>query len=69
MISNLVGFVRKSEKGSAVKVSISKEAFENAKTYVSQSGEEFVPLIISMGHLEQLIAGEKEVTSICQIQD
>jgi hypothetical protein len=67
MKSELVGFVRMSRTGNAVKVSISKEAFDNARSYLSQNGEEFVPLVITLGHLESLIAGEKEVTSISQM--
>lgn len=69
MKSELVGFVRMSRTGNAVKVSISKEAFDNARSYLSQNGEEFVPLVISLSHLECLISGEKEVTSISQIED
>ena len=68
MKSELVGFVRMSRTGNAVKVSISKDAFENARSFLSQNGEEFVPLVIALGHLESLIAGEKEVTSISQIE-
>lgn len=67
MKSELVGFVRMSRTGNAVKVSISKDAFTNARSYLSQNGEEFVPLVINLSQLEQLISGEKEVTSISQI--
>ena len=56
-----------SRTGNAVKVSISKDAFTNARSYLSQNGEEFVPLVINLSQLEQLISGEKEVTSISQI--
>ncbi len=68
MKSELVGFVRMSRTGGAIKVSVSKEAFGNARTYLSQNGEEFVPLVINLNHLESLISGEKEVTSISQIE-
>jgi hypothetical protein len=56
-----------SRTGNSVKVSVSKEAFDNARSYLSQNGEEFVPLVICLNHLESLISGEKEVTSISQI--
>ncbi len=65
--SKLIGFVRKSNGGSAIKVNISADAFQEAERYLSHDGKEFVGLVINLDKLNQVAAGEREVTSICQI--
>jgi hypothetical protein len=67
--SVLIGYVRKSRGGSALKVNISAQAFEKAQRYMSKSGEEFVGLVVNLDRLKEVISGEREVTSICQIGD
>ena len=48
--TNLVGYVRKSNAGGAVKVSINTDAFTECETYVTSDGQEYVPLIINQSH-------------------
>lgn len=65
--SNLMGFVRRSNNGGALKVSVSKDAFESANRYVSSDGSEYVGMIINLNKLRNLLSGDQEVTNICQI--
>ena len=65
----LVGYVRRSNAGGAIKVSINASAFEQCSTYVTADGESYVPLVISIGALERVLSGERAVTTINQFQD
>ena len=67
--TNLVGYVRKSNAGGAVKVSINTEAFTECETYVTSDGQEYVPLIISINALNKVLDGERVVTTISQMID
>ena len=67
--SNLVGYVRKSNAGGAIKVSINSDAFSDCETYVTSDGQEYVPLVISLNALNKVLNGERVVTTISQIQD
>jgi hypothetical protein len=67
--TNLVGYVRKSNAGGAVKVSINTDAFTECETYVTSDGQEYVPLIISGNALNKVLAGERVVTTISQMVD
>jgi hypothetical protein len=67
--SELIGYVRKSRNGNALKLSISAEAFENAQRYLSQDGKEYVGLIINLARTQEILEGSRDVTSICQITD
>ena len=44
----LVGYVRKSNAGGAVKLSINTDAFSDCATYVTSDGQAYVPLVISL---------------------
>ena len=67
--TNLVGYVRKSNAGGAVKVSINTDAFTECETYVTSDGQEYVPLIISVNALNKVLDGERVVTTISQMID
>lgn len=67
--SELVGYVRKSKNGNALKVNISAEAFERAKRYFSQDGKEYVQLVVSLPKVTEIIDGSRDVTSVCQITE
>ena len=67
--SNLVGYVRRSNAGGAIKVSINKDAFAECETYVTSDGQEYVPLVISLNALNKVLIGERVVTTISQIVD
>jgi hypothetical protein len=67
--SVLLGYVRKSKAGGAIRLSINRKAFMKAQRYQASDGTDFVPLIINVDKLNQIISGEREVTSVCQIQD
>lgn len=67
--SNLVGYVRRSNAGGAIKVSINSDAFSDCDTYVTGDGQEYVPLVISLNALNKVLNGERVVTTISQIQD
>jgi hypothetical protein len=67
--SELLGYVRRSNSGKALKISISTDAFEKAERYTTQNGQEYVAMIIRLDKIYQLIEGHKDVTNITQIQD
>ena len=67
MESTLVGYVRKSKAGGALRFSVDVEAFNKAEKYSSNDGREFVALIANVDKVQQILADEREVTSLCQI--
>ena len=67
--TNLVGYVRRSNAGGAIKVSINSDAFSDCETYVTSDGQEYVPLVISLNALNKVLNGERVVTTISQIID
>ena len=67
--SELIGYVRKSKSGNALKLSISAEAFDSAERYLSQDGSEYVGLVIHIAKVQEILEGSRDVTSICQIVD
>ncbi|MBT04877.1 MAG: hypothetical protein CMA92_03795 [Euryarchaeota archaeon] len=67
--SVLVGYVRKSNAGGALKVSINSDAFSDCSTYVTSDGQTYVPLVVSLNALSKVLQGERAVTTISQMQD
>ena len=65
----LVGYVRKSNAGGALKVSINTSAFGDCSTYVTSDGQAYVPLVISLNALGKVMSGERAVTTLSQLQD
>ena len=61
----LVGYVRKSNAGGALKVSINTDAFSDCSTYVTSDGQAYVPLVISLNALEKVLNGEREDDDDC----
>ena len=67
--SELVGYIRRSHAGGALKINICATAFEKARRYMSQDGNEYVGLVVSLDKMRSVIDGERAVTSVCQIVD
>jgi len=67
--SQLVGYVRKSKSGGALMLSVDAEAFSKAKKYSSADGREFVRLVANLDKVQEILQGEREVTSLCQISN
>ena len=67
--SKLVGYLRKSKGGCALNLSIDAQAFSEAEKFSSRDGREFVSLITNIPKVEEIISGDREVTSICQLVD
>ena len=65
--SELMGYVRRSNNGKALKISINTEAFNKAERYQTQDGQEFVAMVIRLDTIYQLIEGQKDVTNVTQI--
>ncbi|MCH1423411.1 MAG: hypothetical protein L7U62_08005 [Candidatus Poseidoniaceae archaeon] len=65
----LVGYVRKSNAGGALKLSVNTDAFSDCSTYVTSDGQAYVPLVISLNALEKVLNGERAVTTLTQLQD
>lgn len=66
--SLLVGYVRKSNAGGAVKVSINTASFADCETYTASGGQTYVQLVISIGALNRVLSGERAVTTLSQLQ-
>ncbi|MBN1389033.1 MAG: hypothetical protein JXA22_00140 [Candidatus Thermoplasmatota archaeon] len=65
--SRLMGFVRRSRNGGAIKLSIARDAFSSAEKYQSSDGTEYVGMVINLNKLRSLLTGEQEVTAISQL--
>jgi hypothetical protein len=67
MPSLLVGYVRRSNAGGAIKISINTNAFGDCETYTTSDGQTYVPLVISLSALRKVIGGGRAVTTISQL--
>jgi len=67
--TTLVGFVRKSNAGRAIKLSINTEAFQECGTYVTSDGQTYVQLVVSLNALNGVIEGKRAVTSVNHLED
>ncbi|HJM54649.1 MAG TPA: hypothetical protein QGI72_00215 [Poseidonia sp.] len=65
----LVGYVRRSNAGGALKVSVNTAAFADCNTYMTSDGQSYVPLVISIAALNKVLSGDRAVTTITQLQD
>ena len=65
--SMLVGFLRKSNAGRAIKLSINTSSFQDCATFVTSDGQSYVQLIVSLNALTGVIDGSRAVTSISQL--
>ena len=65
--SELVGYVRKSNAGNALKLNILKSALDKAATVEGKDGTEYVSLIMNLSKIKMIIGDEHEVTSVCQL--
>ena len=67
--SMLLGYVRRSGAGGALKVSIDTEAIQACSTYTTSDGRAYAPLVISLRALQRVLDGERAVTTISQLVD
>lgn len=67
--SQLVGYVRMSKSGGALRMSIDAQAFAAAQKYAGKDGRQFVSLVANADKVSQILGGEREVTSLCQLVD
>jgi len=65
--SLLVGYVRISNAGGALKLSVNTSAFGDCETYTTSDGQTYVPLVISLNALRKVIEGERAVTTVSQL--
>ena len=66
---DLVGYVRKSQSGNSLKISLEKDALEKAQTYTSRDGKEYVSLISNISTVKDLIDGGREFTTVSRVED
>ena len=64
--SQLVGYVRRSNAGSEIKVSINVDSFKDCEIYTTSDGQQYVALVINLNALNKVLVGERVVTTICQ---
>ena len=63
----LVGYVRRSNAGGAIKVSINTKAFGDCETYTTADGQTYAPLVISLAAMRKVIDGDRAVTTVSQL--
>jgi len=68
MQSELVGYLRRSENGQALKMSVSADAFDSAQKYSSKDGKEYVNLVVNLSKAQEVINGDRAVTSVCYVR-
>ena len=67
MPSLLVGYVRRSNAGGAIKLSINTNAFGDCETYTTTDGQTYVSLVISLDAMRKVIDGNRAVTTVSQL--
>jgi hypothetical protein len=67
--NKLVGYIRKSKSGGALRLSIDVAAFDEVRRYLSKDCRDFVSLIVNADKAGQILAGEREVTSVVSLDD
>ena len=65
--SLLVGYVRKSNAGGALKISVNTSAFSDYNAYTTSDGQTYVSLVISMAAVRRVIDGERAVTTVSHL--
>ena len=65
--SLLVGYVRRSNAGGAIKLSINTNAFGDCETYTTSDGQAYASLVISLSALRKVIDGDRAVTTVSQL--
>ena len=63
----LVGYVRRSNAGGAIKLSINTNAFGDCETYTTADGQTYAPLVISLAAMRKVIDGDRAVTTVSQL--
>jgi hypothetical protein len=63
----LVGYVRTSNAGGALKVSINSGAFNDCQPYTTSDGQQYVSLVISLSALRRVLDGERAVTTLSHL--
>ena len=67
MPSLLVGYVRRSNAGGAIKLSINTNAFGDCETYTTADGQTYASLVISLDAIRKVIDGDRAVTTVSQL--
>jgi len=67
MPSLLVGYVRRSNAGGAIKLSINANAFGDCQTYTTTDGQTYTSLVISLDAMRKVIDGDRAVTTVSQL--
>ena len=69
MQSELMGYVRKSRNGNALKISLSVDALDSAERYLSQDGKEYIALVVNTAKIQEILDNTRDVTSVVQIKE
>ena len=62
--STLVGFVRKSKNGRGLRLNISRDTLEGLEGYTSRNGEEYIPLVVNLEKLMDLISEQRDFVTL-----
>jgi len=67
--STLMGYMRKSTNGGALKMSIDVDALAKADTYESKDGKRYANLIVNLARVQEVINGDRPVIAVNQLHD
>jgi hypothetical protein len=67
MSSLLVGYIRKANSGTQLKVSINVQAFKDCAIYTTADGQQYVSLVMPLPAVNRVISGERAVSTLSQI--
>jgi hypothetical protein len=67
MKNNLIGYIRKSNNGGALRINLDYEALEHAEKYETKDGRQYVGLVANLAKIGEIMDGTREVTSVCQL--
>tara|TARA_B100001540_G_scaffold289523_1_gene285551 strand:+ start:506 stop:817 length:312 start_codon:yes stop_codon:yes gene_type:complete len=67
MPSLLVGYIRLSQAGKALNVSINTNALGDCRTYNTADGQSYTSLVISLDAMRKVMNGDRVVTTVSQL--
>ena len=67
--STLVGFVRKSKNGRGLRLNVSRDTLKGLEGYTSRNGEEYIPLVVHLEKLMDLISEQRDFVTINHLSE
>ena len=69
MQTELVGYVRKDKNGQHLRIHLSAEVMDALGRYESRDGYKYIALVVNANKVEEILDGERDVTSVVSVPD